>query len=198
MLTLLLLAAIPLFAQRQNKKLSFAFTNSHTAKPFGKFGGLFSDVLHPGFRASYSFNWRTADKHDWFQQFHAGYFYHRYLQHAIPLYTDFGYRYKFSNALSSSASIGAGYMHSIQATAVLAQNNDGVYENGKGMGKPQFIVNLTMEARYQFNSSSSNSSSIFFNYQQLVQAPFIKSYVPVLPYNVVAFGFSIPLKKSTL
>ena len=179
---------------KQHKSIAFAITNNNTAKPFQKFSSLFSGVVHPGFRISYGFNWRTKDKHDWFQQFHAGYFYHRFVQHAIPIYTDFGYRYKLLPALHLAASIGAGYMHSIPATAVLEADEEGNYSNAKGAGRPQAIATFTLEARYNFNVSTQNNAALFFNYQQQLQTPFIKSYVPLLPYNVATIGLSIPLK----
>ncbi len=190
----LLLPAFCASAQaRKQKSLALSFTNNNTAKPFQKFSSLFSDVVHPGVRVSYGFNWRTKPKHDWFQQFHAGYFYHRFVQHAIPLYTDFGYRYKLSTSVHLAASIGAGYMHSIPTTAVLEIDEEGEYTNGKGIGRPQGIATFTLEVRYNFNVSN-NKAALFFNYQQQLQTPFIKSYVPLLPYNVAALGLSIPLK----
>ena len=179
---------------RQHKTIGLAITNNNSAKPFNKFSSLFSDVVHPGFRVSYGFNWQTKAKHDWFQQFHAGYFYQRFLQHAIPIYTDFGYRYKFSPAFNLVASIGAGYMHSIPATAVLEADEQGNYSNAKGIGRPQAIATFTLEARYHFNIGTQKKVALFFNYQQQLQTPFIKSYVPLLPYNVAALGLAIPLK----
>ena len=178
---------------RQEKNIGLSFTNNNTAKPFQKFSSLFSDVLHPGFRVSYGFNWRTKQKHDWFQQFHAGYFYHRFVQHAIPLYTDFGYRYKILPAVHLSAAIGAGYMHSIPATAVLEADEEGNYSNAKGIGRPQAIATFTLEARYNFTAGT-NKAALFFNYQQLLHTPFIKSYVPLLPYNAAAIGLAFYLK----
>ena len=96
-----------IFAQKKGKAISFALTNNHSAYPFSKLGSLFTKEYHPGFEAGYSFNWKTKPKHDWYQSFKAGYFYHRFVQHAIPLYTQLGYRYKlkthwqFTSAFSS-------------------------------------------------------------------------------------------------
>ena len=195
-LAILLMAAITVQAQRQHKNWSLAVTNHNTAKPFSKFSSLFGGVVHPGIRASYGFNWQTKPKHDWVQQFHVGYFFHRFVQHAIPLYTDLGYKYKFSKSFSATAAIGAGYMHSIPATAVLESNDEGVYISAKGIGRAQAIATFTLEARYQFKSATPRPMSLFINYQQQLQAPFIDSYVPILPYNGVALGLSIPFKSN--
>ena len=194
--TFFLLFSLALQAQRKQKNVSLSFTNNNTAKPFSKFSSLFGGVLHPGIRVSYGFNWQTKPKHDWVQQFHAGYFFHRFVQHALPLYTDLGYRYKFSKSFHTTAAVGVGYMHSIPASAVLAMDEEGVYSNDKGAGRSQAIATFTLDARYIFNTSSSRPLSVFINYQQQLQAPFINSYVPILPYNSVGIGVSIPLKSN--
>jgi hypothetical protein len=36
---------------------------------------------------------------------------------------------------------------------------------------------------------------VFLQYTQQLQAPFINSYVPLLPYNTIALGFAVPFKK---
>ncbi|HUQ96047.1 MAG TPA: hypothetical protein VM010_00170, partial [Chitinophagaceae bacterium] len=81
-------------AQRSGKFLSFAATNHHAAYPFSSFARLFTTEFHPGFEVGYGFNWKAAPKHDWYQSVKVGYFYHRFVQQAIPLYTQLGYRYK--------------------------------------------------------------------------------------------------------
>ena len=35
---------------------------------------------------------------------------------------------------------------------------------------------------------------VFSTYQQQIQMPFVKSYVPILPYNSLIVGVSIPCK----
>ncbi|MBD0294867.1 MAG: hypothetical protein ICV84_06655 [Flavisolibacter sp.] len=140
------LLCLSIVAQAQNnrqKEFSFSITHNHTAYPFSSFVKLVTGVVHRGVEIGYHFNWKTTPKHDWFQTVKAGYFYHRFVQHAFPLYTQFGYRYKFSEQVQASASIGAGYMHSVPATAVLKLNDQGAYENAKGIGRPQAIMHLT-------------------------------------------------------
>ena len=163
--------------------------------PFSKFGGLFQSPFHPGVELSYGFNWKTKPKHDWYQQIKLGYFYHRFVQHGIPLYTNIGYRYKFSAHFFSEAAIGAGYLHSIPATAQFKLDSDGEYQNGKGIGRMQamFVFNLT--AGYTFHPTHKKPVSIFATYQQRIQTPFVKSYVPLLPYNTLMIGAKMSLKK---
>jgi hypothetical protein len=193
--TLLFICIAPLFcvAQRSGKEVSFAITNSHSAYPFSSFSKLFTGPFHPGMEAGYSFNWKTRKKHDWYQSFRIGLFHHRFVQTAIPLYTQVGYRLTRFRRVQINGALGAGYLHSISATTVLKQNNNGEYEEAKSIGRPQALVNLSFGARYSFKEGV--APSVFVAYTQQLQTPFIKSYVPLLPYNSIALGFSMPLKK---
>lgn len=168
--------------------------NTGTAKPFSKFGNLVTSIQHPGIEAAYAFNWKTKARHDWYQEFKVGYFYHRFVQHAIPVYTDLGYRYKFSPKWSAQAVIGAGYMHSIPATAQLKLQDDGTYKKGKGIGRSQGIAIANIGIAHVFRPEALRPLKVFITYQQMLQTPFINSYVPLLPYNTLLVGIGIQLK----
>lgn len=185
------------FTQQREKSLSLALTNNQSAYPFSKLGALVTGTYHPGFEAGYSFNWKTAPKHDWYQSFKAGYFYHRFVQHAIPLYTQAGYRYKLGKKFSVHTALGAGYLHSIAATAVMKADEDGNYRSARGIGRPQALVNITLGGAHHFTWNK-KPLSVFVQYQQQVQTPFNASYVPLLPYNAFGIGLSSPLKKQPL
>jgi hypothetical protein len=182
-----------LWAQRQARFVSIAVTNNNSAFPFSRFGALFTKEFHPGVEVGYGFNWKTNVKHDWYQTFKAGYFFHRFVQHAIPLYTQLGYRYKLQR-LHATAALGAGYLHSVPATAVLELQEDGIYENAKGIGRGQALILLSAGVAYVLAENRS-APTIFLHYRQQLQTPFIKSYVPLLPYNGIAIGVTVPLKK---
>jgi hypothetical protein len=190
LLALCFLSVVFAGAQRPGRFVSVAVTNQHSAYPFSVFAGLFAKDFHPGFEVGYGFNWKSATKHDWYQAFKAGYFYHRFVQHAIPLYTQFGYRYKLQEHFRFSAALGAGYLHSVPATAVLKMDSDGTYKNAKGIGRGQALLNFTIGALYNLSKSEQNATDIFLEYGQEIQTPFIKSYVPLLPYNHIALGIT--------
>ena len=183
---------ISLTASSQKKYFSLAAFNTQTAMPFAKFLGMFTDQFHPGIEAGYGINFSAREKHDWFIDFKIACFYHRFVQTGIPLYADFGYRYKFKGGFFAEGSIGAGYMHSIPATAKLKLNDDGVYVNNKGIGRVQAMATFGLGLGYSFNPSAKKPVSVFATYQQRIQMPFVKSYVPMLPYN----SFMIGIKKS--
>jgi hypothetical protein len=183
---------ISLTASSQKKYLSLAAFNTQTAMPFVKFFGMFTDQFHPGIEAGYGINISVKEKHDWFIDFKLACFYHRFVQTGIHLYADFGYRYKFNDRFFAEASIGAGYMHSIPATAKLKLYDDGVYVNNKGIGRMQAMATFGLGLGYAFNPHAKKPVAVFTTYQQRIQMPFVKSYVPLLPYN----SFMIGIKKS--
>lgn len=190
-LTLALLLLLCAFSASAQKKQSFsiAFTDNASSYPFGTFAGFATEPIHAGFEAGWS-HIKSKRKHDWFWDIKAGYFYHQFVQHGIPIYADFGYRYRFIKHLSADISLGLGYFHSIPATEVFKLDDSGNYENAKGIGRPQVMVPLTMGLNYDFMFSSQREAKIFFQYQQRGQAPFVNNYVPILPYNQVALGFT--------
>lgn len=191
--TLLLLLGLMLegyaFAQSPGYIVA-GFYNTQTAMPFSKFTGLCSGSFHPYIDAGYGRNLSSKPKHDLFIEARAGYFFHRFVQHAIPLSMQAGYRYKMTARLSLQTSLGAGYLHSIAATEKLKADEKGDYKNDKGIGRMQASVSYDIAAGYIINPSAPNPLKISIVYQQRLQMPFVKSYVPLLPYSSFGIGFS--------
>lgn len=191
---LMLICSLTATAQK-SQVYSISVTNNATAFPYGILKGYFTAPVHPGIELGWNQTLSKKKKHDWFRGVHVGYFYHRFVQHGIPLYVDYGYRYKAGKAFQASAALGAGYFHSIPAVEVL-KNENGEYRNAKGIGRPQAMVAFTLGAGYTIPVKD-QPLTLFINYQVRLQTPFVKSYVPVLPYNQVAVGASLPLKKTS-
>jgi len=173
--------------------VSLAISNNAPAKPFEKFGGFFSQNFHPGIEAGYRFDWSAEKKHAWFQEIQASYFYHRFVQHGISLYTGAGYRYKFNRHLAADGSLGIGGVLSIPATANLSLNDKGEYEYNKNAARLQAIVPLSISVSYIIDPSAKRPVELFWKYQQRVQFGFIKEYVPVLPYSSLSLGVALQL-----
>ena len=55
-----------------------------------------------------------------------------------------------------------------------------------------FVFNIG--GGYVFNPHAKKPLSVFATYQQRIQTPFVKSYVPLLPYNTLMLGCKITLK----
>ncbi len=186
---LLSLAVMTVFAQKE-KYLGVAIFNTQSDLPFGKFSGMFSEIFHPGAEVTWGTNFRIKKKHDWFWDARVAYFFHRFVQHGIPVYANIGYRYKFNKRFAADLALGAGYMHSIPATGKLKLNENGDYENNKGIGRMQANACFGMGAGYLLNPQNVKPVKLFIVYQQRLQMPFVKSYVPILPYNSFMIGFS--------
>jgi hypothetical protein len=181
-------------AQPKNS-LSVNLTCQATAYPFGKFIGMFNRPFHPGVELGWSKTIRTQPRREWFREFKAGYFYHRFVQHGIPLYMQYGMRYKIVERFQLSAALGAGYFNSIPATAVFKLNDNGDYVKAKGIGRPQAMAAFTLSTSFRINADVSKPVLLQWQYQQRMQMPFVRSYVPLLPYVQMALGFSFPFNK---
>ena len=180
---------------QQNLYITASIFNTQNAMPFGKFSGLVTEIMHPGVEIGYGKIFWKKEKHYWFRECKVGYFYHRYVQHGIPIYVDFGYNHTLIKKFSLKTSIGAGYMHSIPAVDKFKLSSNGEYKNNKGIGRMQGIATFSMGMEYKLKTSSSWPFAIFSNYQQRIQFPFVKSYVPLLPYNSIMIGLHLPIKR---
>jgi hypothetical protein len=188
---LFLLFSLSVNAQKK-QSLSLAITDNASDYPFSTFVGFASEPVHPGFELGWAHDYGKK-KHDWFWEIKAGYFYHQFVQHGIPIYGDFGYRYKFTKHFSADASLGIGYFHSIPDTDVYELDANGDYTNAKGIGRSQIMIPLTLGINYDFSFNEKLKSKIFFQYQQRLQTPFVNNYVPILPYNQIDLGMAIYL-----
>jgi len=201
-LFLVFISLMPVLSAQENshaKKfrpnhISVAATTMHTAAPFASFSSLFVKDYHPGIELASGFNWKSRKRHDLVQTVRTGYSYHRWVQHSIVLYTDFGYRYKFPKDFAASAKLGGGYMRAIVASEVFADGQAHGEQYSKiTSGRSQAIVTAGFSISKKINALC--NSTLFLEYQQRLQTPFIKSYVPLLPYNCMLIGFSFPLRQ---
>lgn len=173
--------------------ITLAFTNAHTALPFSKFIRLVTGEIHPGFEVGTGITWKAKKKQEWFQTFKFGYSYHKLVQHSLVFYTETGYRYHLAAGLEASIKIGGGYMRAIIANQVFSDGQDNEKQYAKiTSGRSQAILTASTGISKTFRKPA---LGIFLEYQQRLQTPFIKSYVPLLPYNILLIGVTIPLKK---
>lgn len=194
--TIFVIASITFSAKAQHSSyVTASVFNTQSAMPFGKFAGLFGGVVHPGMEVGYGKDLWQKSQHFWFLELKFAFFYHRYVQCGIPLYLDFGYNYAIAGGLSVKTSVGAGYLHSVPATGKFKLNSNGEYENNIGVGRMQAIATFGLGLEYRLKSTASGPLVIFTNYQQRIQFPFVKSYVPFLPYNSFIIGIHLPVKK---
>ncbi len=191
--TVLLLFAGMFSLNAQKTKFQFlAFYNTQPDLPFGKFGALFIKDLHPGIEYGKGKIIRGAKKHDWIWSNRAGYFYHRFVQHAVYINTDGRYRWK-KGSLGIEASIGTGVLASLPATGVFRLTQDGEYKSKSPDIRLQASANIGAGISWALQSKTKLAGRIFLRYEQKLQFPFIRSYVPFLPYNSMMAGYEFPI-----
>ncbi len=168
--------------------IQVSFFNNATLLPGAGELGIFGLPIHPGVRVGLAFTIRQQTRSQWFQTAQVGYFYHRYVHHAIQLYSETAYRYDLSADWDVEGMIGLGYLHAIPATPTFTLR-DGVYEKRLGLGRPQLMAGLSLGLGYHL----SPDWRIFIQSQFYVQTPFVREYVAVLPNLAFHTGFSFPL-----
>jgi hypothetical protein len=210
----LLLIPIILNAQPwKSKPFSVSLFNNATLLPPASLTAVFNQPVHPGIAFSYEFGWRETIKSPlfrnintytlggnrvytgkWFQNVGLSWFYHRYVNHAVLLTSQAGYR-RYIRKFSAEISLHAGYMHAFSLTERAVIQPDGSYSVKKGIGKPQFVtgagVGIGYDAGYHYNIRR-----IFINYDFRLQMPFIDSYVPILPNGLLSVGLQFTLFKN--
>lgn len=181
-------------AQQRNIPLSVSVFNNGTSLPGSGAMGVFSKTIHPGFDIGTYHTYRSAAKYDLIQTFKAGYYYHRFNQHAIRLYSEFGYRYKTRTGLYAEGLTGAGYLHSF-ADVEQFKLEDGRYVKKANWGRPQIIGSASLDLGYDFQVKQQLPLKLFLQYQFWIQTPFVNKYVPLLPNTALHLGVVYTFKK---
>lgn len=172
---------------QQWRTLELSAGSMKYAFPASMFAGLFGAPIHPLVKVSGTYQWTPGDKHLLLQKVSVGYGYHRFLQSIIPINTAIGYRFQ-SGRLFAEAFLGAGYLHSIPTSPQYVLNNV-VYEATHKLGRAQMMFNLNLGFGYYLKKDT----YIAVSYENMLQSPFIKSYVPLLPYNIFNISYAVPM-----
>lgn len=196
---LMVLGAGAVFAQSAGKTSPISLTatvfNIGSTLPGGGDLLVTSTPVHPGISLGAEYIWRHNGHHSWLQTARLGYFYHEYSEHAVQLYTEVGYRFHFGQVqrFALEARLGGGYLHAISDLQQFELNADGIYAKKEGIGRPQGMVGLGFGPQYTFNIAPTFPLRIFLDYQFFVQTPFVKKYVPILPYTALHVGVGVPV-----
>ena len=174
--------------QSQDFPISVTAFNTATLLPGGAKLGVFGIPIHPGITVGSEYTYSKGQKHEWFQTLRLGYFYHRYIQHGLQLYSELGYRYHFNASWDLGTRLGVGYLHAFNDRGQFELNGEGVYEKLPNTGRPQFMGAYSFGPGYTFG----NEMRVFLHYQFALQLPFINEYVPVMPSSNVHLGLTVP------
>jgi hypothetical protein len=181
-------------AQQPEIPIAVSVFNNGTSLPGSGYAGVFSKTIHPGFDMGTYHLYKAAPKHDFFQTFKLGYFYHQYNQNAIQLYSELGYRFKTTSGFYGEGLLGAGYLHSF-ADVDQFKLEDGHYVKKTNWGRPQFMATASLALGYHFQTKQKRPLRIFLQYQCWMQTPFVNKYVPLLPNAALHLGLVYTLTK---
>lgn len=184
----------PLFGQDKKIPLSISIFNNGTSLPGTGYLGVFSKTIHPGITLGTYHLYHTGQKHEFFQTFKAGYYYHRFVQHGIQLYSEAGYRYLTQSGIYGEALLGAGYLHSFPNMEVFVFK-DGRYVKKRNFGKPQFMISTEVGGGYDLEARCKIPLRVFLLYQFWMQTPFVNKYVPLLPNTALHLGVRYMIRK---
>ncbi|MBK7232312.1 MAG: hypothetical protein IPH93_08615 [Saprospiraceae bacterium] len=176
---------------------TISFFNASTMMPgTGKYL-ITTNVIHPGFNLGVSLAIKENKYNLWLTKLRVGYFHHRLSQQALQLFGEMAYRYKlFNDHLGLEAGIAGGYLHAFSDIQVFNQKPDGTYTYNEGYSRPQVMFGIGLSPSYLVYSTDKTKIRIFAEYQFLLQAPFVKSYVPILPYNMLHIGLNLQRLKA--
>lgn len=184
-----------LFAQKWGEiPYSVSILNNATMLPPASLTAMFNQPIHPGIMISSEFGWKGNSKGKWFQNASLGYIYHQLANQSFLLFTQAGYR-KYISKFTLEGSLHTGYMHCLSLVDRIVQDDNGNYQESKGIGKPQFIFGAGTSIGYRFEPSL-KIKRIFLSYDVRMQLPFVKSYVTLLPNGALSLGCQFALGKS--
>lgn len=177
---------------RSNKQIILSLFNANSLLPGGGDLWITSTVVHPGFDLGLGWSFKQKKNSDWFVNAKAGYFYHRLSQHAIQLFGEIGYRrYFFKNRFHVAGLFGAGYLHAIPDLQVFQINQNGEYDHSTKGSRPQAMIHLNVVPSYTLSWKNKFSFDVFLGYRFMIQTPFAKNYIPLLPYTSFHVGIAV-------
>lgn len=199
LLILLMLTPLIGFTQTDSSKvipIRLTLFNNGTLLPGRGVAGVVTLPVHPGLDIAAEHVWRERDRSQIFQTAVLGYYYHRFSQHGIQLYTELGWRLRGNCRFEGEIRLGAGYLHAIPDVQIFKLNDEGEYEKAARFGRPEFIVpSIALGFNYRLKKEDPMSPKIQLGYQLWMMMPFVKNYVPVLPNSSLHLGVIVPLKQ---
>jgi len=183
-------------ANAQERYLGAAISSNAPSLPVTGIGNVFQGSFHPGIDVNYSKKFNKKEVNQWLYKVNAGLIWQKYVQTLFTISGMAVYRNNHYKRLNFDAGIGAGYGAAFEGGAVLKLNKDGVYETrSKFSPRSQFVILLQAGIIYRLKKDIAQSMAITLHAKTMIQGPFVKKYVPLLPINSIELGVLIPLKK---
>jgi hypothetical protein len=166
----------------------FSASNNHSALPFHSFSRLAYKDLNPGF--SFGPNKSIFHSKNTVLGLRVHYFNLQKVQHSISISAELGYSLTLPAGFFITPNIGIGVMQAFSPGKVFKLNDEGEYVTKRNFGRTQVLLFINERLEKQITNKGKRA---FLSYQQSLQAPFINEYVPLLPFNSLSVGLSIPI-----
>jgi ATP-dependent RNA helicase RhlE len=176
--------------------ISIEVNHNATQLPGSGYLGFINTPIHPGVTIGTYKSYFAIKKHSLSQTFKLGYMYHQYSHTAFQLTTELSYSYAFSESFNINANLGVGNLYSFTDVDAFQLTVDSVYKKKNLYGRSQFTGGFLLGLNYTIIKESKAPITLFFNYRFWLQAPFVKQYVPVLPYTTISLGAIIYIEKN--
>lgn len=163
--------------------------NIQTGMPFSTFDAMFSQVFRPYIELGYSRKIKNFQKSTLWLDAQLGYFNHRFVQQALPLHLHLRYQYPIAKSTNLRASLGGGYTHAFPFEGRYRTDAAGEYAPVGGLGRAQAGFGLMVGASQMLT----RKLELSLEYRVLFQTPFVKSYVPLLPFEMLQLGLAYHL-----
>lgn len=174
----------PINAQEHNRRISLKKGNIGATLPVTGIGSLLTDVYRPYLEIGHGWALRQREQHSFWLDVNLGYFNHQFIQQALPLMVSFQYNFHFNQKISAFSALNAGYIHAFPHEGRFVLNDQGAYEKKRSLGRPQAGFGISLGGNYKLN----DRLSALLSYNVLMQAPFVNTYVPLLPYGILQVG----------
>lgn len=164
--------------------------------PFSGTGAIFHTPFHPGFQLNAGHAWRVREKSLLSQELYLGYTYQRVVHHLVHIYTESQGSWKTYKGLWGGAGLGVGYAHLVNTAdnKVFKLNKEGEYERTRRWGQAKMMASSSVHLSYHLSTQKGDFAP-YLRYQFWLLAPFVKSYVPMLPNAMLHLGLTFTPKK---
>ena len=192
---LLTLTFMPLlnFAQDKLIPINLSFINEATAIPFTK---VITIPVHPGIQIGTEFNYKKKPHTRLYQTANVCYFYHKYLNQGVGLYSELGYEYRLDAGFSFTGLFGLGYMHTFNSVEEYTFEN-GAYQQKADKGNARLFPSLSLDFGYYLFKDKQNSPKIFIRYQSWVEYPYSPDFIPVMTHINLNLGAKFYIQSKT-
>ena len=178
----------------QQRRAGLLVSNQTVSFPVTGMPSAFYAALHPGIDVYAEQKINKREKNQLHLQINLGVMYHRFFQTAVRLYPWLEYRYTPQGPWRFNAGLGLGYQHAFPAYDILRQSQSGEWVSVPSLrGRPQFMAGLGLGVSRAVKKSEPDGMRLEFRLRTNIQAPFAKSYIPVIPYHAAMLGLSMPL-----